>query len=237
MAYVKEALGTNGNGITLGPPVSVGPMAYGNFVKELEAEKGPFVFFTFEEIQRSTYPLPFNGVEPRRFLAWLTIYDPNALAYISKVMLLKGMTEKKPTWIEEGKIRFKQSDYNLYLASIQRVKGIVADQGLVKVDELDQKNFIDWWTKHDRAGMAAFIVIEVLKGTAPTQLFEFWKVNKGIAPPRGLLGFGLWNMMKRNWFWLGAGAVGGAVGYKLLQRRRLERAKTMMANSDCCGCE
>lgn len=239
MTYVREALGTNGdNGIILGQPVDIGPMAYGNFVKELEAERGPFVFFTFEEVQQSA--IPTGELGPKMFVTWLTLYNPDALAYISKVMMLKGMTEKKPSWLDAGTIRFKQGDYDLYLASMYRIQRIVDQQGTIEANLLDHKNFLEWWGKHDRAGMSAFMVISGIAGEsfkAPAQLFEYWKATEGkSAPPSSLLGLGLWSMIKRNWLWIGAGAVGGAVAFKVLKRRQdIGEDETMMANCGCCG--
>ena len=240
MTYAQQALGTN-DGITLGPGVDPN---MGSFSKALMMETGPFVFFTFDQVRASG--LPFSSAtdqDTRMFLAWFASYDPSVVAYISKVMVLHNTPIDKPKWVAEGKVRFKQADYDLYKASFQRVAEISASQGLMEADPADHAPFMEWWKKHDPAGAgAAWVLARTTKVPyqVPAQLFDFWKSNNqgNLAPPGSLLGLGLWSMIKRNWLWLGAGAVGGGVAYKLLQKRRekksLERADTMLPNCPSC---
>lgn len=257
MSYVQEALGTNENGITLGPPTSRRSMRVPrslpdvtnlkDFVVKLEKERGPFIFFTFEQIHYSGIPINMDdptAVDLKMFMSWFTRYDPEGLAYISKVMMLRDMPMDKPKWVAEGKVRFKKATYDLYKASMIRVRDISVSQGLIAADPMDHTHFMNWWRKHDQAGWAAaaLVLSSISKAPyeVPVKLFEFWKVNQqgNLAPPSSLLGLGLWCMFKRNWFWIGAGAVGGAAIYKLKQHRSeqkdFERAKTMMANCSTC---
>jgi hypothetical protein len=238
MTYAQQALGTS-NGSAIDPNM-------GSFSKELMMEQGPFVYFTFNQIHQAGLP-PMNASaadqDARMFLAWYASYNPNIVAYISKVMLLHDTPIDKPKWVADKQVRFKQSMYNLYKASMQRVTEISASQGLMEADPMDHVLFMDWWKKHDPSGAAASYVLARTSKTqyqVPAQLFDFWKSNDqgNLAPPGSLLGLGLWNMMKRNWFWIGAGAVGGAAVYKMLQKRRarkeLEQAETMAANCPSC---
>lgn len=244
MTYIRQALGTNGeNGITLGPGIDPN---MGSFSKELMMETGSFVYYTFNQIHQAGLP-PSNAnaadQDARMFLAWFASYDPNIIAYISKVMVLHDTPIDKPKWVADGKVRFKQADYDLYRASMQRVTEISASQGLMEADPMDHPLFMDWWKKHDPAGAAAAWVLARTTKTqyqVPAQLFAFWKSNDqgNLVPPSSLLGLGLWSMIKRNWLWIGAGVIGGGAAYKLLQRRRerkaLERAETMLPNCPSC---
>ena len=236
MTYVQQALGTNDSGITLGPPETVGPN-FGSFSKELMMEKGPFVYLTFAQVRG------IADQDVRMFVAWFVTCGPGARAYISDVIALHDMTIDKPKWVAEKKVRFKQAAYDLYEASMQRVAEISASQGFIEADPADWDYFMAWWKKHDATGAAAATVLAMSNKTfyqVPAQLFEFWKANDqgNLAPPSSLLGLGVWSMIKRNWLWLGAGAVGGAAAYKALQRRRerksLERAETMLPNCSTC---
>lgn len=241
--YIKEALGTNGNGITLGPPTSVDPTNLGVFVKELEIEQGPFIFFTVNQIQQSGLPISEKDpilVDIKMFMKWFTAYEPEGIAYISKIMMLQGMPVDKPKWVAEGKVRFKKATYELYKASMIRVRDVSVSQGLVTANPMDHTHFMSWWRKHDQAGWAAALVLSSTNKVpydVPAKLFEFYKADGGV-PSAELLGkLTIWGLARKNWLWVGLGAAGGAAIYKLRQRRRLEKADTMMENCGCCGCE
>ena len=239
MAYIKQALGTT-NGNTVDPSL-------GSFSKELMMDnEGPFIYYTFDQVHKAGLPPMTSSAadqDARLFLAWLTRYDPDSIIYITKVMLLHDAPIEKPKWVAEKKIRFKQATYDLCKSSIFRVQSISMSQGLTEADPADYLLFMDWWKKYDAAGCAAATVLGVSNKVpyqVPAQLFDFWKVNNqgNLAPPSSLLGLGLWCMCKRNWIWIGAGAVGGAAAYKMLQKRRarkeLEQAETLAANCPSC---
>jgi len=239
MTYVQEALGTNGSGITLGPPTSVGPADLGAFAKMLEVERGPFIFFSVNQIQQASLPVSEKDpvlMDIKMFMNWFTAYEAETgFAYISKIMMLKDMPVDKPKWVAEGKIRFKKATYELYKASMVRVRDISVSQGLVTANPMDHTHFMNWWRKHDQAGWAAALVLSSMNKVpydVPAKLFEFYKADDtGSAPPAELLGkLTIWAFARKNWLWVGLGAVGGATIYKIRQRR------SMSENCGCCGC-
>jgi hypothetical protein len=233
-------------GIILGPPESLpsGGMVSPEltvFVDELKAEKGPFVYLDKDSP---------SGME---FVQWLMAYDQGYMDWFMKIMALKlskdlFMAEGVvlPEWLEGNTLRFKQELYNLYVASMNRVRALVA-AGTTMPALADMEPFLRWWAEVDRAGFAAFIVQNAEAGATPTalpvpaELFAFAKSTqwKGV-PSNAMLGLDhpLWAGIKNNWFWILGGVVGGAVAAKAWRNRqekkaveRLGKAKTVPAET------
>lgn len=236
--------GSNGEGIELGPGVPVPPdappISVGNelndFIAKLKAEKGPFVY------------IGKDSPEGKKFITWLSMYDPGFFEWIMKLALVKISAaalevsegvQNIPSWVMGNTIQFRKSLYDIYLASSSRVRRIIAHQGKIlstSITQIEFESFMKWWRSFDLPGVAALFAMHMANGEVdpkvkpvelPKKLFEFWKTTKGqVEPPKPLLGFGTsWlDWALDNWLWLVGGTIGGVFAGRYITRYREEGA-------------
>ena len=194
------------------------------FADELKAEKGPFVYFGKDSP---------SGME---FTQWLMVYDPQYMEWLMKIMALKmakdvfaAQGESLPDWMDGDALRYKQELYDLYVASMDRVKALMS-VGVTNVAAADAQPFMQWWSEADRAGFAAFIVQNPptdpnAQIPVPAELFAFAKSTnwKGV-PTSAMLGLDhpLWAGIKDNWFMILLGSAGGVFAARYWMKKKAQ---------------
>ena len=236
-------MGTNGDGIILGPGVSVTPDApppysagndLNDFINKLKTEQGPFVY------------IGKDSTEGKKFVAWLTMYDPSFPEWFMKLALVKMSAAALavsdgvsaiPEWVSGNTIQFRKSLYDLYLVASSRINRILVTQGKIlstSIPPIELQSFMVWWKNFDLPGVAALTAMYVVEEDplkppvieVPKQLFEFWKTTKGqVEPPKPLLGLGTswFDWALDNWLWLLGGAAGGVVVARWYMRQEKSR--------------
>lgn len=244
-------MGTNESGIELGPGVSVPPDApppgiapsgdLNEFVNKLKSEQGPFVYIDDKTSQG------------KKFVTWLTLYDPSFFEWLMKVAMLKmsaaastvsESVSEVPEWVSGQSLRLRKSLWDTYQASVARIQDILAKQGKIlssEIPEPDFHAFMLWWKQYDLPGVAAITTMFMPETTPapgqkppvfqiPKKLFDFWKTTKGqVEPPSTLLGTAQswFDWALDNWLWLAAGTAGGIFAARWYGKRK---SKPVMRN-------
>lgn len=190
--------------------------------------------------------IEWNSPDWKGFMQWAQVYHggdrdkrlalsqlrPITQNTLDNIKQRTGEDITVPVWMKTG-IKVLESEWRLYVESRDRALKMVRDQGVTPL-AVSVNEFIEWWRKHDKAGLAGYVATiggeRGFRMGVPAGLYNFYLETGGVTePPAHLLGKGLnlkaW--LERNWMMLGLGAVGGVVvGGVVLRRRRLAQMGT-----------